>query len=112
MKDLFTRFVQDLSLPKKVLENFGKPRNNEELKTFALSLPTLVHPDTSILAGRLLLYLNIKSCPKKIEDYVEILSKVLRPEITDFMINHSEAGAAHSLTILYLHFQRHSQSLL
>ena len=73
MKELFSKFVQDLKLPQKVLDNYGKPRNNEELKNFALSLPTLIHPDTSILAGRLLLYLNIKSCPSKIEDYVDIL---------------------------------------
>ena len=54
MKDLFSKFTQDLKLPQELLENFGKPRDNEELKNFALSLPTLSHPDTSILAGRLL----------------------------------------------------------
>lgn len=108
MKDLFTRFVKDLVLPQQVLENFGKPRNNEELKTFALSLPTLIHPDTSILAGRLLLYLNIKSCPKKIEDYVEILSKVLRPEITGFMLKYSEQINQALDETYYKNFENHN----
>jgi ribonucleotide reductase alpha subunit len=108
MKDLFSRFTQDLTLPQHVLDNFGKPRNNEELKTFALSLPTLVHPDTSILAGRLLLYLNIKSCPKKIEDYVEILSKVLRPEITNFMIQHAEKINQSLESTYYKNFDNHN----
>ena len=34
MQDLFKKFIQDLKLPQQVLENYGKPRNNEELKTF------------------------------------------------------------------------------
>lgn len=108
MKDLFSNFIQDLKLPQQVLENYRKPRNNEELKTFALSLPTLIHPDTSILAGRLLLYLNIKSCPKKIEDYVEILSKVLRPEIQEFMIKHSEKINQSLDETYYKNFENHN----
>lgn len=108
MKDLFSRFIQDLTLPKKVLESFGKPRNNEEMKTFALSLPTLSYPDTSILAGRLLLYLNIKSCPQKIEDYVEILSKVLRSEIKDFMVKHSDQINKSLEETYYKNFENHN----
>ena len=69
MHDLFKKFIQDLKIPHNIVEGLGKPRTNEELKTYALSLPSLIHPDTNILAGRLLIYLNIKSCPRKIEDY-------------------------------------------
>ena len=84
MRDLFQKFIQDLKLPQNIIEGLEKPRTNEELKTYALSLPSLIYPDTNVLAGRLLIYLNIKSCPKKIEDYATILDKVLRPEISDF----------------------------
>jgi len=108
MKDLFSKFTQDLKLPQELLENFGKPRDNEELKNFALSLPTLTHPDTSILAGRLLLYLNIKSCPKKIEDYVEILESVLRQEIKDFMIKHSDIINKTLEETYYKNFENHN----
>jgi ribonucleoside-diphosphate reductase alpha chain len=90
MHDLFAKFIQGLEIPQNIVDGLGKPRTNEELKTYALSLPSLVHPDTNVLAGRLLIYLNIKSCPKKIEDYATILDKVLRPEISSFMKEHSE----------------------
>ena len=100
MKDLFSEFCQDLTLPQEVLDNLRKPRDNQELKNFALSLPTLAHPDTSILSGRLLIYLNIKSCPKKIEDYTNILSEVLRKEIIDFMDSNKE--------LLYINAKLHN----
>ena len=108
MKDLFSKFVADLSLPDSVLENYGKPRSNEELKNFALSLPTLIHPDTSILSGRLLLYLNIKSCPKKIEDYVSVLEEVLRSEIKSFMRTHSEKINEVLEDTYYKNFENHN----
>jgi len=108
MKELFSKFVQDLKLPQKVLDNYSKPRNNEELKNFALSLPTLIHPDTSVLAGRLLLYLNIKSCPSKIEDYVDILDKILRNEIKDFMIKHAETINKTLEDTYYKNFEDHN----
>lgn len=108
MKDLFSKFVEDLDLPESVLESYGKPRSNEELKNFALSLPTLVHPDTSILSGRLLLYLNIKSCPKRIEDYVSVLEEVLRPEIKEFMRTHHEKINNVLEETYYKNFQNHN----
>jgi ribonucleotide reductase alpha subunit len=108
MKDLFSKFVEDLTLPETILESYGKPRSNDELKNFALSLPTLVHPDTSILSGRLLLYLNIKSCPKKIEDYVSVLEDVLRPEIKDFMRNHKEKINKALEETYYKNFENHN----
>ena len=37
-----------------------------------------------------MIYVNIKLCPKNIEDYVEILKDILRPEIKEFFLTHSE----------------------
>lgn len=108
MKDLFSKFCQDLTLPQEVLDNLRKPRDNQELKNYALSLPTLVHPDTSILSGRLLIYLNIKSCPKKIEDYTNILSEVLRKEIIDFMVEHKEEINKALDETYYKNFENHN----
>lgn len=108
MQDLFQKFIQDLKLPQKIIEGLEKPRTNEELKTYALSLPSLVHPDTNVLAGRLLIYLNIKSCPKKIEDYATILDKVLRPEISDFMKQHCETINKILEETYYKNFEDHN----
>ena len=108
MKDLFSKFCQDLTLPQEVLDNLRKPRDNQELKNFALSLPTLSNPDTSILSGRLLIYLNIKSCPKKIEDYTNILSEVLRKEIIDFMVEHKEEINKALDETYYKNFENHN----
>ena len=88
MKDLFERFIEGLCLPENVRESLDKPRTNEEMKNYAISLPQLLYPDTYILSGRLLIYLNIKSCPKKVKDYVDILQKILREEIKDFFLTH------------------------
>ena len=90
MSKLIDRFLQDLVIPDEIRGNLFKKRNNDQLKVFALSIPDLNYPDTYILAGRLLIYVNIKLCPKNIEDYVEILKDILRPEIKEFFLTHSE----------------------
>ena len=108
MHDLFEKFIQDLKIPQNIVEGLGKPRTNEELKTYALSLPSLVHPDTNILAGRLLIYLNIKSCPKKIEDYATILDKVLQPKISSFMKENCEVINQALEETYYKNFEDHN----
>ena len=90
MRHIFQKFVEGLELPQSVRESLEKNRTNEELKNYTLSLPTLNYPDTSILAGRLYIYLNIKSCPKKIEDYVKLLDTILRSEIKEFMLKYKK----------------------
>lgn len=90
MSKLIYRFVEDLVIPDSIRDNLFKKRDNEQLKIFALSIPTLEYPDTYILAGRLLIYVNIKLCPKTIEDYVQILTDVLRPEIKEFILKNSQ----------------------
>ena len=108
MQELFKKFCEDLQLSEYILENLEKPRTNEELKNFALSLPTLVLPDTSILAGRLLLYLNVKSCPQKIEDYVSVTNSLLRPEIYNFMLKHKDEINTHLEKTYYKNFENHN----
>ena len=90
MKRIMESFVEGLELPESVYENLYKKRTNEELKVYALSLPVLEYPDTYRLAGRIYMYANIKTCPKKLEDYVEILEDILRPEIKGFILEHSD----------------------
>jgi ribonucleoside-diphosphate reductase alpha chain len=90
MSKLIHQFVEDLVIPDNIRDNLFKKRDNEQLKIFALSIPTLEYPDTYILAGRLLIYVNIKLCPKNIEDYVQILTDVLRPEIKDFILENAQ----------------------
>ena len=86
MSTLFEKFIRDLQLPKEIVDKLRIKRNDEELKIFALSLPTLKYPDTYILAGRLFMYVNIKCCPETIEEYVDILQGLLRDEIKEYMI--------------------------
>ena len=108
MRHIFEKFVEGLNLPKSVLENLEKNRTNEELKNYTLSLPTLNYPDTSILAGRLYIYLNIKSCSKKIEDYVKLLETILRPEIKNFMLKYKDE-INNELDITYFkNFENHN----
>ena len=90
MSSLINSFVDNLILPDNTRENLFKKRNDSQLKVYALSLPTLTYPDTYILAGRLLMYVNIKNCPSTINDYIDILDNILRPEIKNFMKDHSK----------------------
>lgn len=89
MLALIERFVKNLQLPQEIVDNLYQKRNDEQLKIFSLSIPTLLYPDTYVLAGRLLMYVHIKNCPRKIEEYIDILDGLLRPEIKDFMSTHS-----------------------
>ena len=83
---MFNVFIKDLDLSERVKESLSVSRTDEELKIFALSLPDLENPDTYILAGRILIYINIKTCPKKIKDYVEILSNILNKKIKNLCL--------------------------
>ena len=83
-------FTKNLNLPKDVIDSLQKPRTNEELKVYAQTLPQLLYPDTYKLAGKLLIYLNIKSSPKTILRYVEILDSILNKDFKDFVYeNHT-----------------------
>lgn len=108
MRHIFQKFVEGLNLPNSVLESLEKSRTNEELKNYTLSLPTLLYPDTSILAGRLFIYLNIKSCPKKTEDYVKLLDTILRKEIKDFMLTHKEEIDKELELTYFKNFEHHN----
>jgi ribonucleotide reductase alpha subunit len=90
MSSLLDKFSEDLHLPQEIRDKINIPRNNNELKVFALTLPTLKYPDTYILAGRLFIYVNIQKCPRKTEEYIRILSPILRSEITSFLVKHSK----------------------
>ena len=78
-------FAQNLDLPEDILKSLQKERNNEELKVYAQTLPQLKYPDTYKLAGKLFIYLNIKSSPKSMLKYVEILANVLNKDFKDFV---------------------------
>ena len=90
MSSLIQKFAQGLELAEDVKESLLVPRNNQELKVFALSLPTLKYPDSYLLAGRLFMYVSIKNCPINIEEYLTVLDGVLRPEIKQFMRDHKD----------------------
>lgn len=90
MSKLIYKFIEGLEIPDSIKDNLFKERNNKQLEEFAKNIPDLKYPDTYILAGRLLIYVNIKLCPKNINDYVEILNHLLRPEIKQFMIENKE----------------------
>jgi len=90
MSNLINKFIEGLNIPEKVSNNLFQKRSNEELKVFALNIPDLEYPDTYILAGRLLIYVNIKLCPSKIEDYVDILTDILHPNIKEFILKNKE----------------------
>ncbi len=85
MIEIFKKFISDLTLPEEIIRSLDVVRTNSEMKIYALSLPDLVYPDTYILAGRIFIYLNILTAPKKIESYIEILNGILRPEIVNFL---------------------------
>ena len=86
MNPLFTKFTQDLNLPRSVVESLQIPRTNEELRVFALSIPDILVPDTYNLAGRLFIYLHTITSPRTIANYVKVLDRILRPEIKDFLM--------------------------
>lgn len=90
MSHIYHKFIQDLQLPKGVTETLFLARNNEELTVFALSLPDLLYPDTYVLAGRLFIYLNTLSAPKKIKSYVDTLQDILREDICKFLLDHEQ----------------------
>ena len=90
MSGLLKKFAKGLNLPSSMTESLNVSRNNEELKVFALSLPTLKYPDSYLLAGRIFMYVNIKNCPQAIEEYVSIANGILQDEIKDYMLEHSE----------------------
>ena len=85
MSSLIDKFLSDLNLPEELAVKAKIPRNNQELKVFALSVPTLKHPDSYILAGRLFLYVSIKNCPETVKEYLTVLDTILKPEIKHFM---------------------------
>lgn len=90
MIEIFKKFISDLTLPEGVIRSLDDVRTNSELRIYALSLPDLIYPDTYILAGRIFIYLNILTAPKKIKSYIEILDGILRPEIVEFLTQNSE----------------------
>ena len=89
MSGLLKKFAKGLNLPSSMTESLNVSRNNEELKVFSLSLPTLKYPDSYLLAGRIFMYVNIKNCPQAIEEYVSIANGILQDEIKDYMLEHS-----------------------
>lgn len=80
----------DLVLPDDVLASVKKERTNEELRIFALSLPKLLYPDTYKLAGRILMALHVKTCPRSITAYVDILTDILNDDAKQFYLDHAE----------------------
>ena len=82
MTDLLN-FTKNLNLPQDILDSLQKERTNEELKVYAQTLPQLIYPDTYKLAGKLFIYLNIKSSPRTMMNYVNILKNILN---TDFKV--------------------------
>ena len=84
-----SHFVKDLNISQEIITKLSIGRTDEELKVFALSLPDLKHPDTYVLAGRILISLSIKTCPRKIEDYVSILEGVLHKNIKKYMLDNA-----------------------
>ena len=79
-------FAKGLQLPQEILDSLSKERTNVELEVYAKTLPQLLYPDTYKLAGRLYIYLNIKSTPKSMKDYVVILDSVLQPYMKTFIL--------------------------
>jgi ribonucleotide reductase alpha subunit len=79
------KFSQDLQLPEHIRESINKPRTNHELKVYAQTLPQLQYPDTYKLAGKLFIYLNIKSSPKSMLQYAKILDRILHYDVKQFI---------------------------
>ena len=90
MSELLKKFTEGLKLSPEMVKSLDIVRNNQELKIFALSLPTLKYPDSYLLAGRIFMYVNIKNCPINIEEYISIADGILRQEIKDFMMKYSK----------------------
>ena len=84
-------FAKGLQLPQGVLDSLSKERTNQELEVYAKTLPQLLYPDTYKLAGRLFIYLNIKSAPKSMKDYVTVLGGVLQTYMKTFILENQEA---------------------
>lgn len=84
-------FAKGLQLPQGVLDSLSKERTNQELEVYAKTLPQLLYPDTYKLAGRLFIYLNIKSAPKSMKDYVNVLTGVLQSYMKTFILENQEA---------------------
>ena len=78
-------FAENLNLPHDIIESLQKERTNEELRVYAQTLPQLRYPDTYKLAGKLFIYLNIKSSPKTMLQYIEILKDILNKDFKDFV---------------------------
>ena len=86
----FAALIKDLKLPQPILDSFHKKRTNDELKVYAQTLPQLLYPDTYKLAGKLLIYLNIKTSPSTIRDYIKVLSEILNNDIKKFFLKHEK----------------------
>ena len=84
------KFTDGLNLPKDVTDSLQRSRTNQELKVYAQTLPQLKHPDTYKLAGRLFMYMNIKSSPKTMLEYSEILEEFLHYDIKRFIASNHE----------------------
>ena len=84
MSDLLV-FTKNLNLPQDIIESLQKERTNEELRVYSQTLPQLRYPDTYKLAGKLFMYLNIKSSPKSMLQYIEILKDILNKDFKDFV---------------------------
>jgi ribonucleotide reductase alpha subunit len=84
-------FAKGLNLPPSVTESLSKERTNEELEVYCKTLPQLLYPDTYKLAGKLFIHLNIKSAPKSMKDYVDVLDGVLQPYMKTFILENQEA---------------------
>jgi ribonucleotide reductase alpha subunit len=108
MIEIFKKFISDLKLSDQVIRSLDVVRTNNELKIYALSLPDLVYPDTYILAGRIFIYLNIMTAPKKIESYIEILDGILRPEIVNFLAQNAEELDQMLEETYYYNFKDHN----
>jgi len=83
-------FAKGLKLPQEILDSLSKDRTNVELEVYAKTLPQLLYPDTYKLAGKLFIYLNIKSSPKSVKDYVNILDSVLQTYMKKFILENQE----------------------
>lgn len=84
-------FAKGLDLPQDVLESLPKERTNEELRVYSQTLPRLLYPDTYKLAGKLFIYLNIKSSPKTMLSYVDVLDSVLHSTTKKFIRENHES---------------------
>jgi len=82
--------TNDLNLPNEIIDSIKKDRTNEELKIYALSLPKLLYPDSYKLAGRILMFLHVKTCPKTVETYVSVLDGILNDYTKSFLLEHQD----------------------